>query len=200
MENFPKGWTQPNFEISGVDKNDEYYTVEFHVRPISEFLRHPMLRNSIDSKFYYEAEEFADDLIRSTVAFTEKLMRNLSESLESGKALKIPRVVLENSAIRITEFFMSVSTASTEISDDVIKARAKNINKAWNRAISLLNNQIEYAVNIMKMKVPEYDVVKEIAEKEEKLSEMEKKLKDTERENRELKWKLDRIKDIMELN
>ena len=199
MNNFPKGWTKPTFEISGVDKNDEYYTVEFHVRPISEFLRHPMLRNSVDSKFYYEAEEFADDLIRSTVAFTEKLMRNLSESLESGKALKIPRVVFENSAIRNTEFFMSISI-STEISDDVIKARTKNINKAWNRAISLLNNQIEYAVNIMKMKVPEYDVKQEIAEKEEKLSEMERKLKGVERDNRELKWKLDRIKDIMELN
>ena len=200
MNNFPKGWTQPNFEISGVDKNDEYYTVEFHVKPISEFLRHPMLRNSVDSKFYYEANEFADDLIRSTVAFTEKIMRNLSESLESGSALKIPRVVFENSAIRIAEFFMSVSTASTDISDDVIKARAKNINKAWNRAISLLNNQIDYATRIMKMKIPEYDVVKEIAEKEEKLEEMDKKLKDTERENRELKRKLDRIKDIMELN
>ena len=199
MENFPKGWTKPNFEISGVDKNNEYYTVEFHVRSISELMRHPMLRNSVDSKFYYEAEEFADDLIRSTVAFTEKLMRNLSESLESGKALKIPRVVFENSAIRNTEFFMSISI-STEISDDVIKARTKNINKAWNRAISLLNNQIEYAVNIMKMKVPEYDVKQEIAEKEEKLSEMERKLKGVERDNRELKWKLDRIKDIMELN
>lgn len=197
--NFPEGWTKPDFEISGVDKNNEYYTVEFHVRSISEFLNHPMLRNSVDNKFYYEANEFADDLMRSTVAFTEKLMRNLSESLESGSALKIPRVVFENSAIRITEFFMSVSTASTEISDDAIKALAKNINKAWNRAISLLNNQIEHAVNIMKMKVPEYDVKQEIAEKEEKLLEMEQKLKDTERENRELKRKLDSIKDIMEL-
>jgi cell division protein FtsL len=194
--NFPKGWIKPDFEISGIDKNNEYYTVEFHIRSIREFMNHPMLRNSAETKFYYEAEEFADDLIRSTVAFTEKLMRNLSESLESGKALKIPRVVFENSAIRNTEFFMSISI-STEISDDVIKARTKNINKAWNRAISLLNNQIEYATRIMKMKVPEYDVTLEIAEKEEKLSEMESKLKDTERENRELKRKLDRIKELL---
>ena len=196
--NFPEGWTKPDFEISGVDKNTEYYTVEFHVRPISEFLNHPMLCNSANNKFYYEANEFIYDLMRSTVAFTERLMRNLSESLKSGSALKIPRIVFENSAIRNAEFFMSINIS--EISDDVIKARAKNINNAWNRAISLLNNQIEYAVNIMKMKVPEYDVKQEIAEKEEKLSEMEQKLKDTERENRDLKRKLDRIKDIMELN
>lgn len=203
-KNFPKGipdgWVMPSFTIFGVDKNDNYYTPEFCTAAVDELIHHPLLWNPEIQRYDYDRiYGLILDMNHAVSKFSEKLMHNIAESIKNGSGLRIPKVTITKECyIRINLLMIASRTGYTTIKTKAEEFRDTRL--GWNNWVSTMNSQIENANNILGLKIPEYETCKKLTETEEELEQTKKILKDTEHEKRLLRLKLDRIKDIMELN
>jgi hypothetical protein len=192
--NIGKGWLQPIFKIFSIDRNDEYYEVvfDFDSKPVEELMHHTLLWNYIEGKYDYRTSQLAYDIRGSAIVFSEKLMHRILEAENEKKGLRVPNVVISREGIALINLLMKVSERNDELGLSADSFR----DNTWNYWISIMNSQIETAQKILATKIPEYQICEKISELEENLSKSENLRKEAERENLELKRKLDRIKDI----
>jgi hypothetical protein len=158
-------------------------------------MHHPLLWDYIEGKYNYRTSQLAYDLRGSAIVFSEKLMHRILEAENEKKGLRVPNVVITREGIALINLLMKVS----EHHEHELGLSADSFrDNTWNYWVSIMNSQIETARKILAAKIPEYQICEKISELEENLSKSENLRKEAERENRELKRKLERIKDIME--